>query len=403
MVVERTELQMMKLDANPTLGLGIPAKRDVLGQWDSGAITYLYKKTGDAHNAWTLIRQYDSASHVSDFDEIVDKLPEINDSATVLQQTWSSSKIAAAIAASSPNISFSNIYYLDINTTVPTLEQNGSLGKPYKTISQIMTALGQPIDAADFQKNIAIISLTRGTTTEDITVPHRAITIIANGLKIVGSITREISNEKEYGVSSSVWRGTFSIIAPDGEAWNNHQLNRQGIIITGNVRTRVIATETGNTTHDAFYKGVKFEGIYTADDGVVNGAAPSVGNHVTYATDCLFNEIEGRQIYMQDLVRTHLKGDTIVGWLIRLSDCRIRTNAPWEGAAVNLNLTVSQGLDSGDVNFAESRWINTDIKSVLATVPAGQTIYVDDITNYIIGGALELTWVTNTPTINQLS
>jgi hypothetical protein len=266
---------------------------------------------------------------------------------------------------------------------------DGSYESPYQTIQEAINAIGPPTTAAEYQQNF-IIDITPGTYTEDLTVPYRAIMLRGMGVTIDGTITREIAAEEEFGVSSSTWRAAFAIVGFEGDGRNSHQRMRYGMTVNGNVRTTVKSGMTGNTTHDSYYKNVRFNGTYTVDDGTVNGAAPSVGNHIVYLDGARFSDtVEGRQIYVQDMRWCEVGASTfIVGWMVQITNTMF--------TATSAAITVESGFGSG----AEARWLGDDFAATTWTVPAGQTIYVDDITKKSFED--NATWAVNTPTITSL-
>lgn len=306
---------------------------------------------------------------------------------TDLSATQVQTAIAELAEGHSPEFLFTDILYVDKDTIVATENQEGSLSKPYATIQQALTALGQPTSAADFQRNILIDIITSGTYTEDLTVPHRAITIRGRGITIDGNITRQISDQKEYSTSSSVWRGTLSLVGFEANARDNHQLNRQGIKVTGNYQCSVISGETGNTTHDTMFFHTRIDGQVILDSGI--------GTEVFYTYKSRFNgDIDGASLYWQRCNDCQISADNVlIGWLIQFDKVTFINGDIWSGYT-DINLTVNN-FDEEELNIT-----NSNFKSVNLTVGTGKTIKIDAVT--LSSWNDEVTYVTNTPTVSYL-
>lgn len=289
-----------------------------------------------------------------------------------LAASWTNKAAAAGFSGA-----YTHVHYVDIGAAGPG---TGTLADPYPTIKAALDAIGQPADAAEFQENhvIEVLSV-GGNFADNLTVPHRAITIMGRGFTISGNITREISNEKEYGVSSSVWRGTLSIVSTGiVDARDTHQANRQAIKITGNYRCKVIAGETGSTTHDTFLCGVDVQGTFTADDGVVNGGAPSVGTDVLYAWYTRFqNVVEGRTFYCQRWKNSSVSTSTfIVSSVIMFEDVAFANGDEWAGYGL-LSATISSFTGGAPQPYVVPTFVDCAFYNVTLTVPAGQTVRMD--------------------------
>lgn len=294
------------------------------------------------------------------------------------------------------NIEFTDTVYVAKSTTIPSAQQTGSSDNPFSTIQAVLTYFGQPTSAADYQRRILIDIVEGGTYTENLTVPHRAITLRGQGITINGNITREISDEKEYGVSSSVFRGCLTLYGKI-DARDNHNATRLAIKVTGNYRCKVISGETGSTTHDTCFVGTVIEGTCTADDGVVNGGAPSVGTEVLYAYDTIFkNTIEGRTFYCQRWRNSQIyTSSMIVGTIVMFEDVHFMNGDVWSG----FNPLVVSTNSFTDTPYNEVyNFINCFFKSTTIDMRSGgHTVRFDcvSLTDWLING----TWGTNAPTV----
>jgi hypothetical protein len=67
---------------------------------------------------------------------------------------------------------YTQVYYVDGGTAVPLADQNGSACLPFASISQALTAIGVPADAAD-QGKLFMILCTPLVYDEDLTIPAR--------------------------------------------------------------------------------------------------------------------------------------------------------------------------------------------------------------------------------------
>jgi hypothetical protein len=258
----------------------------------------------------------------------------------------------------------------------------GAINAPFATIQAAINHFGQPTTAADYQRSILIIVLDSGTYTENLTIPAaRTITIRGTGLTINGSITRYVAAELEFGVASSTFRSCFTLEGSI-DAEDFHQTTRNGIRVTGTYRCQVASGYTGNTTHDTCFIGTEIDGTITSDDGVVNSAAPAVGNEILYVYGSyLQGNIEGRYFYCQRWRRSSIASTSmIVGWIVMFDEIEFNPGS----ASTAFALTVAQEFYNFVNNSGVSNYYNF-IDSVFTstttlTVSVAQQIRLDAVT-----------------------
>lgn len=237
---------------------------------------------------------------------------------------------------------------------------------PFVTLQGAIDYFGPPTDAAEYSTS-CIIYAASGTYTEDLDVPHRALTIVGFGITIDGSITRYISEEEEFGVSSSTWRGCLSLIGAV-DARDNHNVSRIGIRVNGDYECQITPGGTGNTTHDTCFIGTHFEADVKSWDGVLGS---NTGTDVLYLTDCRVDgNIEGRNFYCQRWKDCQLRGNIIIGTVVNFRTLEIRSAL----IEIHSSLTLSGYMGIRDTLFRSA--FNMDVKS------AGQTMRLDAYSNY---------------------
>jgi len=271
------------------------------------------------------------------------------------------------------------VWYVDKDTA--STNQDGSIQNPYDSIQDAVNAIGAATSAATFQEAHEII-VNSGTYTENLTIPHRALTITGRGVKIDGNILREIADEEEFGVSSSTWRACLTLNGMTGTR-DTHNGNRQGIRVTGTYTEAVKSGMTGYTTHDLAFFGARIDGAITI------GA--DVGNTVTYVVNSRLDGDFTGSIYLQKAHKSQFNGATVnLSYVIYMEDVE------FNGAGATA-INTSYFTDGS----AQGRIINCVLyQTTTWTVDqAAQTVRTDSVTYNTLKN---VTWVTNTPTISIL-
>jgi hypothetical protein len=167
-----------------------------------------------------------------------------------------------------------------------------------------------------------------------------------------------------------------------------------GTNINTNIETSGSFFESDNAgasglSHDAAFVNCYMQGAYTCDDGTVNGAAPTAGTEVLFATGSrFFTGIEGRTILAQRWNDTTLAGTNILSSIAGMINCS------FAGALTVSTFTYS----TDDMGFMCCRFNSA---MVITVSSAGQTVRMDSTTfiSFLRAGC---TWATNTPTIDLL-
>lgn len=291
---------------------------------------------------------------------------------------------------------YEQVLFVDGNTSLAAGDQVGTAESPYATIQQALDEIGQPASAAEYQM-LCVVRVAPATYTENLTVPHRAIVIEGYRVKISGNITREIGDEYEYGVSSSTWRGCLALIG-NVDARDNHQAHRYGIQVTGNYRCKVEAGKTGSTTHDTYFCSTKIDGTVTADDGVVNGGAASVGTEVLYLDRVQLGgtNVEGRTFYCQRWNSVMVNVPTLtIGTFGLITECQFEDGDVWGGFSA---MTISAGGYTDPPYHEAFTFQDCTFRQVtLNTTTSGKSLRIDASSYYWWRSGVTLG--TNPPTV----
>ena len=162
-----------------------------------------------------------------------------------------------------------NSFWVDSSRT-DSYTEDGSIGKPYKTISSLMTAIGPPVDRDDARRKICVY-INSGQYDEDVTIPkQRLITFYTIGVVIIGdgvgddydsTTPRDIivENTATGEPANSPSRPMFAIKGVSTETSSTHSAYGAGnMIISGDL---VFNHLDGNTTsHETYLCGVKVQG-----------------------------------------------------------------------------------------------------------------------------------------------
>jgi len=282
-------------------------------------------------------------------------------------------------------------YWAYVMPSHPAAADDGDLATPFVTIQAAIDVWGAPTDAAEYQMDLHIF-VEPGTYTENLLVPHRGLTIHGEGVVINGNITRQVSVEEEFGVSSNVWRGGFTLDGGDGiDGQDNHQVSRLGVRLTGNYECQITPGGTGNTTHDTCFRGAHIVGTVKSWDGTYGG--PSTGTEVLYLDGVRIDgEVEGRNFYCQRWSRVQFGGGPwdppfpaiLVNYAILLRDVYF-----WGGGGSVF--TVQGGFDggAGDEGGWADVWFQNGTVFTCPNVP----LNLDSRTNWmlknnvVLGGA----------------
>lgn len=273
------------------------------------------------------------------------------------------------------NYLYSEVVYVSKNIAT---SGNGTLGTPFKTIQEGINYFGLPINAADYQRRCKVVILDSGVYTENLIIPHRAITIEGNGVTISGNITREIDDNLEFAVSSSTFRARFSMIGSGVTARDSHTGFINGIRVTGNYSAVIRSGGVGFTTHDTYWQGVRLDGTFTT--------AVDIGNESTYLIGCRMVGVVsgGTSLYLQRVINTQFDAAVACYFWVNFDTVTFLSTTLSGSSSV-----VEQGWK--DVVFATGTTF---------TFPAGQTIAVNDETYQNI---LKNVTFTNVPTYSNLS
>jgi hypothetical protein len=269
--------------------------------------------------------------------------------------------------AGANNITTSNTFFVDLDAGNNTTG-DGSLGKPTKNVNKLMQLLGQPSNQADFKRKIHVfIAVGAGSNpggsgeyVEDVDIPHRAICFHGAGVRIVGNITRWISDAREYGTPSADFRGCATFLGEmDGR--DNHNLIRSGFQISGNLRTRVNSATITSISGD----GALITVVVTPDSSLGYNAQPG-----------LFIKISGTSAYNGNY--------TIVS---RLSDNSFTINGTGTGAETSGTLVETDDVGATgtthDASFVGTRvngniTVDDNVVNSAAPTAGGQVNYFEN-------------------------
>lgn len=175
-----------------------------------------------------------------------------------------------------------NNYYVDGSRT-DTYEPDGSELKPFKSISDVMTAIGTPADDADAMRKITV-NIIAGQYDENVSIPQqRMITLMCHGTVVLGDgdadtsynsttpRTLTVQNTATGKPSGAPSRPMFAIKGISSEVSSTHSAYGAGnIIISGDLAFNHI---DGNTNdHESYLCGVKVQGNVTANANELGSA-----------------------------------------------------------------------------------------------------------------------------------
>lgn len=234
---------------------------------------------------------------------------------------------------------------------------------------------------------------------------------LRNGFQLSGNfrirnITGVITNISGDGVTITVQVASDSSLTPNMRpglyikisgtaAYNgnyivNSRINDNTFTILGSgtgTETSGAYVETDSSFQTSNAKDVSFEntyivGTFTADDGIVNGGAPTVGATIVYTKGFrIYGAIEGRTITMHKIVSSQFDNTITVASFTDVHDCYFKGNI------TALTSTVNFG------------WTHCKFDGILFQFNPGQTILVDLITNTSMVN--NVTW-TNIPSFTYL-
>jgi hypothetical protein len=262
------------------------------------------------------------------------------------------------------DIDFDYVMYVDGGTSFPVLTQSGSLTAPYGTIQQALDEIGYAASAEEFQEHFLINILTPGTYAENLSVPHRSITIIGRNVIIDGNINRYISTEKQYFVPYVTWMGLLYLC---GDYINYDStvddFCREGIKLTGNYTIDVVPGDSG-AQHELFFKGCCIEG----DVAVLNDA----GSAVFHAEDCRFTgTVSGTSVLLEYGKNIDFDCSFIeFGSIFELHDVKFYNKDPWLGYQ-DVDMRI-YGFDSDSNHFRDCYF-----KQVNLTTYLSETVRMD--------------------------
>jgi len=205
---------------------------------------------------------------------------------TVAEQTLvgrlTSGDIAALTGtqiASIPGIDFvpqNNISIYVDNSRTDTYTPDGSILKPYKTLSDCMTAIGAPADTADARKKI-VVHINAGQYDEDVYIPQqRMMTLDCIGTVVLGDGADDdlynsttprdliVQNSATGEPADAPSRPMFAVKGVTTETSSTHSAYGAGnLLISGDL---VFNHLDGNTTtHETCLCGVKVQGDVVAN------------------------------------------------------------------------------------------------------------------------------------------
>ena len=354
----------------------------------------------------------------------------------------------------------------------------GNWDKPYKTIQACLDAIGQPRNTQDFKKHIEIhisdkLSAPLSGTgwnaiyTENLVFPHRCITVYGKGVKIDGTITREISEGREWVTPSADFRGCITFMGLLNTR-DSHNRLRNGFHIGGTFRTKVIqrsisqivgdgvnkvtvdvatpyqidvgikvfisSTTNYNTRYTITAKNSETQFVATRDSGTNPSVAveltggffecDTAGASGTTNDIAFYNTYCQGQVSVDDGVNNG-GAPTAGATVLYMENCR--TNGGIDGTGITVQRIINNEF-TGAINVAsfvsvernvfnaaistatftnasnDMHWLNNQFGAAIAfTVRSAGQTVYMDSTTYSDFVRAGCTWVTNTPTILRLN